>query len=85
MIKMIYSIHDNKTGCFLDTFNDTHDESAKRAFTEACSDPKSRLNRFPNDFDLYRLGTFDTSSGRVLSADVPEKITSAIHCLPKGV
>jgi len=46
-------------------------------------DPKSRLNAHPTDFKLYRLGTFDDSSGLVTSERQPHFLANASDFVKK--
>lgn len=79
MVYNIYSVRDVKTG-FANPFVDVNDESAKRGFFFAFSQNSSIINFSPADFSLYKIGTFDSSSGSVGSV-LPVYVCSAIDFL----
>ncbi len=71
MIYNVYCIKDKKAGFFLNhimIFD--NDEVAKRGLYEtyknACDNsPHSPLSAYPEDFELFRIGYFDTVSGEI--------------------
>lgn len=73
----IFSIRDNKTGEHDRMFTSANEVTATRAFSLACGDDTIQLGRFPADYDLMKLGEFDTQSGRIASHD-PEFIVSGV-------
>lgn len=81
MMFNVYCIKDKKAGFFLNhimIFD--NDEVAKRGFYEsymnACDNsPHSPLAAYPEDFELYRIGVFDTVTGII--NDPVEYICSA--------
>lgn len=73
----LYSIRDFKTG-FLPPTYDINDESAIRNFEHACLNSDSLFFSHPQDYALYRIGSFDTDSGRVDLLDpLPELVTAS--------
>lgn len=62
MIYGVYSIRDAKTG-FLSLTLDQNDNSAMRNFQHACANTQSLFFTHPADYDLCKLGTFDSSTG----------------------
>ena len=70
----IYSIRDSKTG-FYPPMTDQSDQSAIRNFSYAVNN-EGVMNYSPKDFDLYRLGEFDTEDGTIESLKVPEFMVS---------
>lgn len=79
MMSNIYAIHDKKTGSYYTPFTTSHDEQAKRSFVGAVGNDKTDFFRYPSDFDLYRLGMVDHTSGRLTSCDAPEFIMSGVE------
>jgi len=79
----IYSIRDTKSNVFNNPFyKSTHGE-AERDFTSVVNDEKSMINKYPADFSLWYLGTYDSDSGRFESLPVPDMIIEARQCLIK--
>lgn len=62
MIYGIYSIRDSKTG-FLSLMLDQNDNSAMRNFQHACANAQSLFFTHAADYDLCKLGSFDSSTG----------------------
>jgi len=79
MTHKIYSIRDQKAEYFTQPFfKKTHGE-AERDFHQLVNDEKSQLNKFPEDFDLYHLGTYDDETGKMTPLDTPQHITKAVQ------
>jgi len=74
----IYSIRDAKAELYNQPFfQKTHGE-AERNFTQLVNDQKSMVSQFPDDFDLYFVGTYDDQKGVLKSLDTPQHIMKAI-------
>lgn len=81
MILKAYSIRDQKGEIFHPPFyKKTHGE-AERDFTTLCSDDKSTVAMFPEDFDLYHVGEFDDNTGHFKALDTPQHIIKAVQVL----
>lgn len=64
MSYLIYSVKDNLSGTFSEFLLFTNDLVAIRYFNNFCK--KSDIK---NDLDLYKLGSFDTSLGKIEVVD----------------
>lgn len=75
MLYYVYSVRDRLDG-FGRPFVHPSDALAKRDFAAAVHGDRvsSALAFSPADFDLYRLGKFDTDSGLITMDDLPEFI-----------
>lgn len=62
MVYGIYSIRDNLVG-FMSPVVDVNENTARRNFARAVNQADSALDFSPNDFDLYKLGSFDDQTG----------------------
>ena len=76
MVLNIYSIRDTFTG-FGQIFLESSDPVAVRGFRFALSKKDSAMYTDPKDFDLMRLGTFDTDTG-VISSIPAVSVCSAV-------
>ena len=47
---------------------------ATRSFGDEIRNPESNMHRHPDDYDLYHIGSFDTSTGAIVSRETPEMI-----------
>lgn len=84
MIFGIYAIKDAKSS-FMPCTVDTNDSTAIRNFENAVRQPGSLLASHPNDFALFKLGTYDDSDGSLDPVDIPKLLCDAAQCLPKEV
>jgi len=79
MVRKVFSIRDAKSELFgTPFFNLTHGE-AERNFKTLVNDPKSSVNQYPEDFDLYYLGSYDDVSGKMIPNDSPEHLVKAVN------
>lgn len=69
MNKNIYSIYDSKTGVFNTPFFAMNNATAIRTFSDAANDTQTNINRHPEDFSLFHIGTYDEESGEVSPAN----------------
>lgn len=81
MVRPVYAIRDKKAG-FLQPMVDQNDETARRNFAYAIQHGDSIFMAFPDDYDLYKIGEFDSESGQMVG-NLPEFICSARSFLVK--
>lgn len=79
----VFSLRDQKAEVFNTPFTKSTHGEAERDFTSLVNDPKSLINQYPKDFDLYFLGHYDTSTGKMQPNASPEHLISAIDVLRK--
>lgn len=70
----IYSYRDLKVG-FGAPATDMNDQSAIRGFSYAINNP-GIMNFSPKDYDLYKIGEFDTEKGIITGFEVPQLVVS---------
>lgn len=73
----MFSIRDSKSEIFNSPFYAKTTSEAERSFRQLTNDPKSTISQFPEDFDLYEVGTYDDNSGKVSPLDTPHHIVKA--------
>ena len=79
----IYSIRDAKAEVFnRPFFLHTHGE-AERAFAQNAAEPKSMINQYPEDYDLYCIGEFDDQTGKIEPLTAPHHMISAFQLVSK--
>lgn len=74
-MKLLYSVFDVQSKAYGLLIAENHDAVATRNFAAAVMEPGSTLNKFPQDFELHRVGEFHDVTGEFrlsASADVPE-------------
>lgn len=75
MLHKLFAIRDSKTEFFGPPWaKSTHGE-AERDFTTLVNDPQSQIFNYPQDYDLYLLGEYDSNTGKITPEDTPK------HCL----
>jgi hypothetical protein len=81
MLYKMYTIHDQKAGIFHPPYVKQSHGEAERDFTTAVNDDRTNLNRYPEDFNLYYVGTWDDNTGKAELLDSPQHIIKAIQCI----
>lgn len=66
----VYSIRDSRTGFLHPTF-EVNDAVAARNFSHAVQQSDSVLFTHASDFSLFRIGTFEEDTGRLVSEEMP--------------
>lgn len=74
----IFAVLDVKLGAFAQPFFAQNSAFAQRMFFDAARDPNTMLGKHPQDFFLYRLGTFDEESGYIEALVKPENLGNAV-------
>lgn len=59
----VFTVHDGAVGAYLQPFFCPSRGVAVRLFTECCNDPKHQFFKYPGDYNLFELGSFDEQSG----------------------
>jgi hypothetical protein len=57
--------------------------SAIRGFGDQINDPTSPMNKHPDDYDLYELGTFDDEAGTFVNLPQPRQLALGRDLLTK--
>lgn len=77
---VVVSIRDVKTGFMTPQF-EINEQSAIRNFCHAVVNSDSVLASYCKDFALYRLGYFDSDSGKFVPEDLPVLLYEATDAL----
>lgn len=79
----IYSVFDSKAAVYGTPFFMPNDGMAIRAFSDLVNDSKSTLWNHPEDFSLFRVGSFDDQVAKLDGAEPLNLVTaSALKRLP---
>jgi len=78
MLRKVYSIRDAKAEVFHPPFFKASHGDAERDFDRLTKDPQSMISQYPDDYDLYFLGTFDDIVGKLECLDTPQHIVKAV-------
>lgn len=74
MIHQIFAIYDAKAGAFMQPFFSVNEGTALRAVRAAMEDGNSQLAKFPEDYQVFKVGQFDDEKGRIVGVDLPNVI-----------
>lgn len=78
---LLTAIYDHKVMAFTSVMTFRAKGEAIRSFSDAVADKNSMLSRYPADYSLMHLGTFDDNTGGVDPLMVPETIIRAEECV----
>lgn len=70
----VFSCYDSKAAAYAQPFFSPTVVTGRRAFGDACADPNTMLNKHPEDFTLFLLGTFDDQLGSFDLLSPPESL-----------
>lgn len=77
------SILDNRADVYNTPFFSRGLGEAERNFQELCNDPKSMVNKYPDDYSLYLIGEFDDQTGKLESLKEPKHLVKAINFISR--
>lgn len=75
----VVSVRDSKTETFNQPFFARTIGEAERSFSELTKDPKSFVSKYPEDYDLYKVGEYDDQTGLLTALDTPQHVSKAIN------
>lgn len=75
----LYTVKDLASETFIKPFCFATDRDAKEGFKHVCNDPETPYSKFPADFELHSIGSFDERTG-VLTVS-SEKIARAVDMI----
>lgn len=77
----MYAIQDIKSELFNNPFYSDNDETAKRTVKMALQSDESPLTLYPEDYRLFKLGTFDNKTGIVTAEKEPKWVLNLTECV----
>nr|QJB19497.1 MAG: nonstructural protein [Microvirus sp.]QJB19701.1 MAG: nonstructural protein [Microvirus sp.] len=79
-----FSIRDTKAEVFnTPFFQKTHGE-AERSFKQLVNDSQSQPSKFPEDYDLYYVGTYSEETGKFTPTATPQHIVKAVQLVQQS-
>lgn len=75
----VFTVYDSKAEAYLQPFFMRSMGEALRGFQEVCNDPQSNLCKYPGDFTLFEIGSYDEESGRLESLKAFVSLGTAIE------
>jgi len=74
----VFAVRDSKTQTYGQPWFQQTVGEAERSFKTLVNDEKSMPNKYPEDFDLYELGSYDDQTGVVVGRETPTHVAKAI-------
>jgi hypothetical protein len=82
MILKVFSVYDSKVEVYFPPFMLKNKGEALRGMMELVTDGKSNISKYPEDFTLFELGSFDDSTAKFDLLLTPLSVCKAIECRP---
>lgn len=70
----IYAVHDYAAEVYHNPFCAPNDAVARRGFEVVVNNPEHPFGQHPDDYSLFRVGTFDQHTGMCWSENGPENL-----------
>lgn len=83
-MKHIFTCYDSKAEIYLTPFFEQTRGSAMRAWMQICTDPQTQFNKFPGDYTLFEIGTFDEHTGNISLYSAKINLGLALDMIPKA-
>lgn len=77
----VFAIYDSKVKDFANPFFMHSKGELQRGFTELVNDPKTKLNKYPEDFSVFHLGEYNSESGALIPLQAPERLFTALEVI----
>jgi len=74
-----FSVKNQKAEIYSPPFYNRTNGEAERNFASLVNDNQSTVSKFPEDYDLYLVGSFDEQAGVLLGLDTPIHVAKAIQ------
>lgn len=81
----LYCIYDAATNKYGIPMAQQNDAEAMRSFAHECMKSDSIWNSHPQDFVLYRIGTYDINYGIISANSTPERVCCASDFVRKDM
>lgn len=78
MTQEIFTIRDAKANSYGIPFYSPTPGTAERQVRELTNDPQSLVCKYPEDYDLYKIGSFNQLTGQIEILDTPQHICKAV-------
>lgn len=79
MILQIFTVYDQKAESYLPPFYDKTKGSAIRSFSETVNTPDHQFNKYPEDFTLFLLGSYDDQHAEITTLPAKESLGLALE------
>lgn len=84
MILKIFAIRDNKAEAFNTPFFTPTKGLAIRSFQEAVNDKNTPFSKYPDDFTMFELGSFDDNTGELTMLSPILAVSNALELVTEA-
>lgn len=77
----IFAVYDKKSVAYASPFYYPQKGQALRAFDDEVNNPQSPLNKHPEDFALFHIGTWNDTTGVITPLPNPVPVEEALNCI----
>jgi len=74
----IFTIRDSKADSYGIPFYSPTPGTAERQLKDLTNDPQSMVCKYPEDYDLYKIGSYNQLTGNITKLDTPQHVCKAI-------
>lgn len=79
MIFQVVAVYDVKARAFAPPFVVSHLDLALRALKDVANNPEHQVGRYPEDFTLYHLGSFDDENANFTLLEQKRNLATAVQ------
>lgn len=80
---MVYAVFDVASGVYDRPFVAHGDPAAHRSFGDVAVSADHPIGKHPQDFTLFRIGTYDDNSGHI-DPEPPAKVVTGLECVAQA-
>lgn len=77
-MEKLFSVKDNKAHSFGKIIQLPHQADATRMLHRLTNDDNVQISMFPEDYDLFELGEYDSQTGEIITHEQPKFIVGAV-------
>lgn len=85
MILQIFTIHDQKANAFLPPWFLPLEPMAIRVFADCVNDPQHQFCKHPEDYTLFRLGTFNDENAEIKLENKPTSLYNGVTLIKQDL
>lgn len=75
MTQHMFAVYDSKAQAYLAPFPANTHGIAERMFSDLVNQQGHQFNRHPQDYTLYKIGTFETDNGTIKATEMTALVT----------
>ncbi len=78
-MKSVYTIYDSKAEAYMTPFFVDKDGQALRDFQDVVQNPETPFAKHPEDYTLFKIGTYDPNTAQLKPLETPVSMGLAIE------